>query len=260
MPVCLRDFSLLIKEYTLLPVREKWCSPAERMPKALRFLPLLGFLSGFFIYLWMDCLRVIPIFSAAAVLLGLEMLLGGMYMMRGFMNLVDGIRISDGTEKDKTEKTGYIGQDVTERQRRFNVGKAGLVAGLLRMIAQYYIYLFFLRDPSLGQFSIILAAVVARLFMVWAVWHFPAVYPGRLHKGVGKREFIIACIPAALVLIPFSSPILLMSLLISFLGIYAFAIVRVRFCMALDESCYSTIVLCSELLFLLSWLAVSQLL
>ena len=261
-PNWLGDIALLLSRLTYLPLPKKWRSDPSRLPRAMRFLPLLGAASGSIVCGCMRLFVVMPLTGAAAVLIGVELLTGGAFLLRDLMRTADGRggSISDAAQ-DMLNDEPILDNDteLSVKQRRFDVGRAGLVWGLVRTLALYLIYLYLLRHPAYGQAAVIAAAVSARLLMCWTIYHYPAFPPATLHRGVSGRDFGVSCLLALILLCPLfpvNAASLLAGFLVALMGVYLFASYRIRFHIALDEPCYGAAGAWAELLFLLAWLAV----
>ena len=265
-PLWLRDIGLLLARLTYLPLPKKWRSDDARLPRALRFLPLLGALSGCVIYGCMRLFVVMPLTGAAAVLIGVELLFGGAFLLRDVMRTADGRggSLCDPAHDMLSDEPILDNEtELSAKERRFDVGRAGLVWGLVRTLALYLIYLYLLRRPECGRQAVIAAAVSGRLLMCWLVYQFPAFPPARLHRGLSGRGFGGACLLALILLIPLFpgfGPCLFAGFLIALMGVWLFASYRVRFHGALDDPCYGAACAWAEVLFLLAWLAVVRLL
>ena len=255
------DIALLLSTLTYLPLPRKWRSNSDRLPRAMRYLPLLGLLSGAIIYGCMQLFVVMPLTGAAAVLVGVELLTGGAFLLRDLMRTADGQGGNICDEAQDMLSDEPILDNETElkvKQRRFNVGRAGLVWGLVRTVALYLLYLYLLRRPECGQVAAIAAPVAARLLMCWLIFHFPAFPPAWLHRGMSGRSFGLACLLALLVfcpLIPRYAARLCVGLLVALMGVSLFASYRVRYHYALDDACYGAACAWGEILFYLGWLA-----
>ncbi|MBO7668812.1 MAG: adenosylcobinamide-GDP ribazoletransferase, partial [Firmicutes bacterium] len=143
-PHWLRDIALLLTRLTYLPLPKKWRSEPSRLPRAMRFLPLLGAVSGGIVYGCMRLFVVMPLTGAAAVLIGVELLCGGAFLLRDLMRTADGKGGSIGdAAQDMLNDEPILDNDteISVKQRRFDVGRAGLVWGLVRTLALYLIYL-----------------------------------------------------------------------------------------------------------------------
>ena len=264
-PQWLRDIALLLSRLTYLPLSKRWRADASRLPRAMRFLPLLGLLNGGVLLGCMRLFVVMPLSGAAAVLLGVELLTGGAFLLRDLMRTADG---RGGSLTDAAADMLFdepIPDNETElrvKQRRFDVGRAGLVWGLVRTVALYLIYLYLLRRPDCGQQAVIASSVSARLLMCWLIYQFPAFPPAVLHRGLSGRGFGLACLLALLALCPVfpgHGPSVVAGFLAALMGVYLFASYRVRFHLALDEPCYGAACAWADVLFLLGWLAVVRL-
>lgn len=256
-----RDIGLLFSRLTYLPLPRKWRSDRARLPQAMRFLPLLGAVSGAIVYGCMQLFVVMPLTGAAAVLVGVELFCGGALLLRDLMRMTDGQSgsLCDAAEDMLSDEPILDNEtELRVKQRRFSVGRAGLVWGLVRTVSLYLVYLYLLRQPQAGQTAVIAAAVCSRLLMCWLIYHFPAFPPALLHRGYGGRSFGFSCLLAMVLLYPLfpgRGVCLLAGFLAAFMGAYLFASYRVRFHAALDETCYGAVGACAELLFLLGWLA-----
>lgn len=265
-PHWLRDIALLLSRLTYLPLPKKWRSDDARLPQAMRFLPLLGLLAGGAVFGCMRLFVVMPLTGAAAVLVGVELLCGGAFLLRDVMRAADGRggSICDAAQDMVSDEPILDNEtELSVKQRRFDVGRAGLVWGLVRTVALYFIYLYLLREPDYGQVAVIAAAVSSRLLMGWLIYHYPAFPPATLHRGLSGRGFGLSCLMALLFLFPLF-PTYGMSLLAGFLvalmGVYLFASYRIRFHLALDDPCYGAASAWADILFLLAWLIVVRLL
>ncbi len=252
-------FLLLIKKFTYIPVPVKWRGNPQFLPKALRLLPLLGLFCGALIYLATLLLRVMPVASAAAVLLGLNVLLGGAFLLRDLITVADGLSIAPlyppDVEADTIPSPEANAEEVADKERRFNTGKAGLVWGGVWLLALYCLYLWYLSTPSVSNFAFICAPLISRWLMSWMIYYFYAIPPAWLHRNFQRKDFVISSLLALLFVLPFSRVALYMSILIAFFGVYLFATYRQRTAGGLDDACYGAGCAWAEILFLLSWIA-----
>ena len=98
-------------------------------------LPLLGLLCGALIYLASILLEVMPSSGAAAVMDGLNVILGGAFLLRDLVTVADGLSIDPlyppNMAADTIPSPEANKEEVAEKERRFNTGKAGLTWGCL---------------------------------------------------------------------------------------------------------------------------------
>ena len=78
---------LLIKKLTCIPVPVIMRGNPQDLPKAMRLLPLLGLLCGALICLASILLEVMPSSGAAAVMVGLNVILGGAFLLRDLVTV-----------------------------------------------------------------------------------------------------------------------------------------------------------------------------
>ena len=249
----MKDILLLISRFTYLPLPEKSRRGENRLPKALRFLPLLGLFCGVGMYCAARLFVVLPDVAAAAALTALNLFFGGGLMLQDMMTVADGMTAPPKPPANMAVE--YISPDVNMREEnKLRYGKASVVWGAVWLCALYLIYLCLYRMLVFTFMPLVLAAVFSRWAMGWLVFGFMAIPPAWLHLGFSKWDFLLSTGLALLFLLPFSSLALFMSLLTSLLGIYLFAMQRQHISAGLDESCYGAGVAWGEILFLLAWL------
>ncbi|MCR4963559.1 MAG: adenosylcobinamide-GDP ribazoletransferase [Firmicutes bacterium] len=246
-------FLLLLARYTYLIVPGKYRRDQNLLPKALRFLPLLGLLCGLCLLGVARLLLAIPLPIAAAALTAANLLLGGGLFLQDLMALVDGGRRGVFPE---TGETPLLPTDWQERREKaaFRFSKMAAGWGAVWLCVLYIAYLLLLRWRMIGAAPLIAAPVFSRWLLAWLVYGFPAAEPAWLHKGFSKRSFWICSGLSLLILLPLSGLTMLMSLVTALLGVYIFAGQRHFSAGGLDEACYGAGVACGELLFLLAWL------
>lgn len=253
------DFLLLLHHLTYLPLPKRCQGDEADLPRAMRLLPLLGLFAGGVVYIAMRLFVVMPVTGAAAVLVGINLLTGGAFLLRDLMKVADGTGPDPEPEPPpRPLRDGKLPDNETEiavKQRHFRVGKTGLGWGLVWTLGMYLIYVGFMRNPGYGQVAVLTAAVLSRLLMCWLMFYFPALPPTALHDAMGRRQFILAGCLALAIVLPFSRIALYLGFLVSFLGLYLFANLRVRSLGGLDTACYGTCCAWGEVLFLLAWLA-----
>jgi cobalamin synthase len=252
-------FFLLLAKFTYIPVPKKLQANAEDLPRAMRCLPLLGLFCGTLIYLSSRLLVVMPATGAAAAMLGLNVLLGGAFLLRDLITIADGLSIDpiyppNMAPAAPTQTNPANAQELAAKHRRFNAGRAGLVWGMIWLLGLYSLYLWYFRSNIISNIAFIAAPVISRWLMSWTIFYFYATPPAWLHRNFGRRDFLIATAFAFVSVIFFSRPALYMSILVSFLGIYLFATYRQRYVGALDDSCYGAVCAWAEVLFLLGWM------
>ncbi len=246
-------FLLLVAKYTYLIVPKKYRRNQTLLPKALRFLPLLGVFCGLCLFGAARLFVAIPLAAAAAALVAVNFLLGGGVFLQDLMTVVDGGKRVSSLE---TEETPLLDADWLERREKasFRFSKIAIGWGALWLCALYIAYLLLLRWRIMGFIPLIAASVFSRWLLGWLVYDFPAAEPGWLHNGFSSRSFLICSGLSLLVLLPLSNMTMLMSLVTALLGIYIFVGQRRFLTGGLDEACYGAGVACGELLFLLAWL------
>lgn len=256
-----RDLLLLITQLTYIPLPKRWGSSLDRLPQAMPYLPVVGLISGLSIYGLMKLLAVAPYGVGAAVLVGVELLLGGAFLLRGLIRVADGSSLLSEEEFMDMPLSAEQGKTAEDQPaRRFKMGQAGLVWGLIRCLALFFVYYMLLRDPGLGQVAVIVSAISCRWITVWMIWYFPARPPARFRRKMGRREFIIAsCIALPGILI-FSRIPLFAALLTALSGVYLFGYIRARAYGTLEEDCYAAAGCFAELLFLATWIILANLL
>jgi len=252
----LRDLLLLVTQVTYIPCPKRWASPAERLPQAMRLLPVLGAVLGGLLFGLLHLLVVVPPISAAVLLVGMELVLGGAHTMRRLMRVVDGRAYF--TEPEETVTPAKPGCEAERKQHHFKAGPNGLLWGLLRSVVLFCVFYLLMRHPQLGQCAVLCAAVVCRWLTVWMVWYFPAKPPARFRHAMDRRAMVrVSCFTLAVILC-FSRVPLLCGVVFAFVGVYLFGKLRVRTYGTLDESCYGAACAWAELLFLLSWLSAAS--
>lgn len=257
----LKDFFLLLHELTYLPLPQRFLADRSRLPKAMRFLPLLGLLAGAVIFWTARLAVVMPRSGAAALLVGVNLLVGGAFLLRDLIRVADGLTPWQGQAleqerafPDPDQPLDSNEAEIRAKERRFNAGKAGMVWGLVWLLGLFLVYYSLIQEPERKQYALIAAPLTARWLASWLIYAFPAFVPGELHRGFSRRDFIVSSCLALAALLPLSRPVLYLAVLISFLGIYLFAHARQRSVGALDEICYGAAAAWGEMLFLLSWL------
>lgn len=256
-------FMLLIKKLTYIPVPVRLRGNPQDLPKAMRLLPLLGLFCGALIYLASILLEVMPSSGAAAVMVGLNVIFGGAFLLRDLITVADGLSIDPlyppNMAADTIPSPEANMEEVAEKERRFNTGKAGLTWGIIWLIALYCLYLWYFRSQGISNFAFIVAPVISRWLMSWTIYYFYAIPPAWLHRNFKRKDFVISSLLALLFVLPFSRVSLYMAILISFLGIYIFATYRQRTVGGLDDACYGASCAWAEILFLLAWMAFDRL-
>ena len=251
-----RDLILLIHEYTYLRVPLKWLSPADRLPQALRFFTLIGLLQGLALYGAACLLVVMPDSGAALVLVGVDLLIDGVFMLRSLIPEADGMRADYETtteEACRLQDAPEVERDSRTRGRLFHAGPRGLFWGLFWMVSLYLGFFFIIHAPQVDHGALVVAPVVAHWIYLWLVFGFPAFAPGTLHRGFSRKNFFLASLVALLSLLPFRSPSLYLALLIACLGVYLYAGARRRRVKALDQTCYGAGAAWGQILFMLAW-------
>ncbi|NLF80389.1 MAG: hypothetical protein GX572_04260 [Clostridia bacterium] len=252
-------FLLLIDKFTYLPIPKKLAADSDQLPRALRLLPLLGLFCGGIIYGVSRLLLVMPPSGAAATLLGVHILLGGATLLRDLISVADGIAVGPifmprPHAPANGEANEANSREVLEKQRRFNAGRAGLVWGMAWLLGLYFLYYWYFSFSMINSFAVLAAPVVGRWLMCWTIFYFYAAPPAWLHRNFSRHDLIVCSALALLSVLPFSSPVLYISVLVAFLGVYIFATFRQRSAGALDDACYGTAAAWAEILFLLGWL------
>lgn len=262
-----KDLLLLLHDLTYLPLPRRARAGWERRPKAMRYLPLLGLLAGAIMFWTARLAVVMPQSGAAALLVGMNLLVGGAFLLRDLITVADGLTPWRGQRPeqerafpDSDQPLSSNEQEMQAKERRFNAGKAGMVWGLVWLLGLFLAYYSLCRAAAPRSLALLAAPVTARWLMSWLIFYFPAFPPATLHSGFSRRDFVISSCLALLALLPMSRLALYVSVLVAFLGIYLFASARQRSVGALDENCYGAAAAWGELLFLLAWLACSRLL
>jgi|GEM_PF-6256772 len=257
----IKEFLLLLHELTYLPLPQRFLADRDRLPRALRFLPLLGLLAGTVVFWTARLAMVMPQSGAAALLVGMNLLAGGAFLLRDLITVADGLtpwrgQVADLEQAfpDPDRPLASNEEEIRAKERRFNAGKAGMAWGLIWLLGLYLIYYNLCRGTAADLFALIAAPVTARWLMSWLIYYFPAFVPGELHRGFTKRDFVLSSCLALCALLPFSRITLYLAVLTAFLGIYLFASARQRSVGALDENCYGAAAAWGETLFLLAWL------
>lgn len=249
----MKDLFLLIQRLTYFPLSAKLRRGENRLPKALRFLPLLGLFCGVIMYGAARLFVVLPDIAAAAALVALNLFLGGGLMLQDMMTVADGISAKPKPPANMAAE--YISPDMKIcEDNKLCYGKAAVVWGAVWLCALYLVYLCLYRISIYTFIPLIMAAIFSRWAMGWLVFGFMAIPPAWLQLGFSKFDFLLSTGLALLFLLPFSSLALFLSLFTSLLGIYLFAMQRQRSAGGLDEACYGAGVVWGEILFLLSWL------
>jgi len=257
----MKRFFLILHKFTYLPVPKKLIANGEELPKAIRDLPLLGLFCGAIIYLSSRLFTVMPATGAAAAMLGINILLGGAFLIRDLITVADGLSVKPLYPPNvAVQSAGNFvnAKELAEKQRRFNAGPAGLIWGMVWIIGLYFLYLWYFRSNIISNIAFICAPVISRWLMSWTIFYFYAVPPAWLHRNFSRRDFYIASLLALLFVLPFSRPALYMSIIVSFLGVYLFATYRQRSVGALDDSCYGAVCAWAEILFLLGWMTFAR--
>lgn len=254
-----RDILLLLTHLTYLPWPSRLRPDPERLPQAMRFLPLLGLFSGGLLYLCLRLTVVMPASGAAAVMLGVNLLAGGAFLLRDLMRVAGGTTLGPEAEADNglfdAEALADNEREIHFKLTRYRVSKTGLIWGLVWLLGLFLIYLYLRQGRLYQPVPLLVAPVAARWLMSWMIYHFPALSPARFRRAMGKRQFALASSLALLVMLPFSSPALFMSVLVAALGVYIFGSFRVRYHGALEEDCYAAVCAWAEALFLLTWIS-----
>ncbi len=258
----MKQFFLLLNKFTYIYVPKKWQAGEESLPKAVRFLPLLGLLVGALLYLASRLLDIMPNIGAAAALLGLNLFFGGAILLRSLITVADGLAVNPLYPPQKAAEEIKLNplneKELKEKSWRFNAGRAGLVWGLVWLLALYFLYLWYFYDANISNFVFFTAPVLCRWLMCWLIYYFYAVPPAWLHRNFSRKDFIVATIITMAILVPFSRPALYLSILISVLGILIFATYRQRNAGGLDDPCYGAACAWAEILFLLTWMTVDR--
>lgn len=251
----MKQFFLLIRKFTYIYIPKKLQADKDKLPKALRFLPLLGLLLGAIIYIASRWLSIMPPLGAAAALLGLNIVFGGAHNMRDLITVADGMSVAPQyTPQDDKPDNPQNKKELEEKSWRFNAGKAGLTWGLVWLLAIYFLYLWYFSSNSISNIVFLLAPVVCRFLVSWVVFYFYAAPPAWLHRNFSRKDFIVSAILALVCIIPFSRPVLLVAILFAFLGVFIFCSFRQRNIGGLDDACYGAVCAWAEVLFLLTWM------
>ena len=227
------DLWILINETTNL------CTPGkdrskDRLPQALRLLPLWGLGSG--ALLWGAAWALYPgyFFVSAWLLVCLDLILGGLYILRRLMLWSAGI--GERTDLDES----WLPRSLP-----------AVVWGFLWLLLLYGAYFRLLHNEEWQAF--LLAMVVSRWIFCWLVRLGPEAYPGFWHKGFDGRCFSFATCSTLLIVLPFCSLQLFGAMLPALLGVVMFAgSCRRRFgCLYQNGYCFCTG--WGQVLFLWSW-------
>ena len=258
-----KDFLLLIHELTYLPLPRRIYALKERLPRAMRYLPVLGLICGAAVFFSARLAIVMPYSGAAALLVGINLLAGGAQLLRDLMFVASGLMPWQGQATDKRpffnmERINSNEEEIARKERQYNTTKAGMTWGLVWLLSLFMLYYSFFRDTTLDSHAFLAASVISRWLMSWLIFYFPAISPGTLHRGLTRRDFIISSILTLLIICLMSRVALYMAFLTAFLGIYLFATARQRSVGALDESCYGAACAWGEVLFLLAWLVFAR--
>lgn len=250
-------FTLLIEKFTYIPVPRKLKGKEENLPKAMRLLPLLGLFCGAIIYLSSLLLDIMPETGAAAVMLCINILCGGAFLLRDLITVADGMTVDPlyppSENNNKFVSSPANEREVAEKERRFNAGKAGLTWGIIWLLSLFVLYFWYCSADYLSNFALIVSPIISRWLMSWTIYYFYAVPPAWLHRNFRRNDFIISSALALLFILPFSCIALYLSVLVAFLGIYIFSTYRQRTVGGLDDACYGASCAWAEILFLLAW-------
>lgn len=255
----MKYFFLLVAKFTYLPIPQKFIANQDDLPKALCLMPLLGLLCGSVIYFSSKLLIGMPPVGAAAIMLGLNILFGGAILMRDLISVADGLSrppLFPPNMEASVNSTTYATheEDLIKNKSHWNVGKAGLVWGIVWLLILYSFYLWYFKAGIISNIAFLMAPVISRWLMTWAIHYFYAKPPAWLHLNFSRRDFIIASVLTLIFIVPFSRPLLFLALLISFMGVYLFTAYRQRTVGALDDYCYGASCAWAEILFLMGWM------
>ncbi|MDO4581111.1 MAG: adenosylcobinamide-GDP ribazoletransferase [Bacillota bacterium] len=251
----MKEFFLLLSKMTFMPVPRRIKAADDSLPRALRLLPLLGLLCGALLYLAARLFVVMPASGAAAMLVAINVMLGGGVMLRDLVTVADGL-----TAKRLPPNMAVDYGEYYERPNYRRLGRAGKFWGVGWLLFMFFIYYCFYRFFYAQFILLIPAQVFSRWIMCWLVYSYPAVFPGWLHREFSKNSFIFSTGLALAIIVPFSSLTLYSALLAVAAGIYLFAVRRLNAAGALDDGCYGAAVAWGEILFLAVWLSITLLL
>ena len=174
---------------------------------------------------------------SALTLLGLDLVLGGLFMLRQLMWFADG------------RYPAAAGEGASWLPR----SAQGITMGLLWLLLLYVAYYSLLRRAEFAVFF--LALVFSRWLFCWLVWAYPARRPGILHQGFRRSHFLLSSLLSLLFLLPWASAPLLCSVSLSALAALLLAVLRCRYIGGLDELCYAAAAAWGQAVFLWVWLA-----
>jgi len=171
---------LAVQNLTRLPVGNVPFDPVV-FGRGTAFFPLVGLLvGGVLTGIYYGAGFVFPPPVAAALLVGGGLLLTGGMHLDGFIDTVDGLGGEDAARR-------------LEIMRDSRVGAFGVMGGVCLLLLRFALF------SSLGAAAwplLLLAPVVSRGGMVWAIFFFPYARPqgqGRLYKDyTGRRETAVA--------------------------------------------------------------------
>jgi cobalamin synthase len=259
----MKQFLLLISKFTFVPVPKKFSAPYKDLAVAMRFLPVLGLFCGAIMFFSAKLLVFVPAPVAALLLVGINILFGGFYLLKELMTVADGISgqpifpahlatVGVEAKKKPVDDKGSV------RKNRLHAGKAGLVWGMIWLIVLYAIYLTFFWQNLFPNIVFLLAPIISYWFMSWTIYGFYAKAPAWLHNNFSKRDFIIASMLTLLFIVPFSQINFIIALVVAFFGVYIFASFRQRSVGGLADSCYGAAAAWGQILFYLAWLTFAQ--
>jgi len=185
---------------TILPVKRNFTS--EQIGRSTVWFPVVGFIIGAILFGLHYILELIlPAALVNALLIAVLVILSGGLHLDGLSDTIDGL----------------AGHRTPERRleimRDSHIGAIG-AAGLFLFLIIEYVCLNSIPDKYL-PFTLLLAPVVSRWAMVYAIFAFPYARPEGLGKAfkqaVGRSEFLIATfltLLLAVILFPTAGPVI----------------------------------------------------
>lgn len=207
----------------------------DRLPQALRLLPLWGAVSGALIWGVSRLVHSGSFLVIGWILVCLDLLLGGLYI---FCRLV-------------FWATG-CSHDPEQGGLRYRLRLSALSSGFLWLILLYGAYFHLLRSGSSSVF--LTSMVVSRWELCCVVRVGPEVRPGSWHLGFDRRCFAFATYSALLVLLPFCSLQLFCTMLPTLAGMVLFIKNCSRRYGGLYKNAYGFFAGWAQVLFLWFWI------
>ena len=252
MKTTLKRMARLLNEYSAFVMPDFLLAPLAELPYALRYLPLIGLISGSILYVGAFWAREYSGLWAALPLLGINLLLYGGRRWWALLWLADGRRTEGVVD--------FFAPDIPEMRGEplFPLSWPACFWGgvWIILLSGCYLRLLYLGQDFWAMF--VVAAVVAAWGQCWLVYAFPALRPAWLHQGFSRQGFVYATIVTMLALaflccfLPWYTSLVVM-LVVG--GIWLFAHKRVICIGGLDDICYAGAAAWLELFLLLLWLA-----